>query len=131
MDFSNISLFKLAGARFDYLSERQRLVAQNVANANTPGYQTKDLKSFDTLFDSLKPVTLQRTSAAHMDVSGTTSPVPLDRKPVSWETTPDGNAVALEQEMMKGSDVRDSYTLASSVFQRNVQLLRAAWRTNG
>jgi flagellar basal-body rod protein FlgB len=130
MDFSNISLFKLTGARFDYLAERQRLIAQNVVNANTPAYKVKDLKSFDTLFDGMKPVRLERTASAHLNGSGQTSSVGLDRRPIAWEISPDGNAVSLEQEMMKGSDTRDSFALASGVFQRNAQLLRAAWRAN-
>lgn len=133
MDFSNISVFRLAGARLDYLAERQKLIAGNVVNANTPDYRTKDLKPFDELMRGQaagpQGVAPARTSALHLAgfTTGGAS-VQEARKPDQWETTPDGNSVSLEQEMNKGSETRDAFALTAGVFQRNLQMLRAAWR---
>lgn len=47
MSTQNIALFKAMAAKMDYLDHRQRVVAQNVANADTPGYQARDLTEVD------------------------------------------------------------------------------------
>lgn len=127
MDLNAIGVLRLAGQRLDYLAERHKLVAENVVHANTPGYRAKDLKPFDALLKEPPPVAPVQTSAVHL--AGTRSPQPFrtDRTPDGWETTPDGNAVALDQEMMKGSETRDAFALTAGLFQKNVQLLRAAW----
>lgn len=131
MDFSNISVFRLAGARLDYLAERQKLIAANVVNANTPDYQAKDLKPFEELMHGPKSVTPARTSSMHLVGFNAAGAVQEARKPERWETTPDGNSVSLEQEMNKGSETRDAFALTAGVFQRNLQMLRAAWHTGG
>ncbi|AWK88235.1 flagellar basal body rod protein FlgB [Azospirillum thermophilum] len=128
MDFSNISVFRLAGARLDYLAERQRLIAENVVNANTPDYQAKDLKPFESLMNGQRPVTPSRTSSMHLAGLRPAGSAQEARRPDQWEVTPDGNSVSLEQEMNKGSETRDAFSLTAGVFQRNVQMLRAAWR---
>lgn len=132
MDFSNISVFRLAGARLDYLAERQTLIAGNVVNANTPDYRARDLKPFDELMRGPgagpQSVVPARTSAMHLAGFTTGGSVQEARRPDRWETTPDGNAVSLEQEMNKGSETRDAFALTAGVFQRNLQMLRAAWR---
>lgn len=128
MDFSNISVFRMAGARLDYLAERQRLIAENVVNANTPDYQAKDLKPFESLMSGQRPVAPSRTSSLHLAGLRPASSFQEARRPDQWEVTPDGNSVSLEQEMNKGSETRDAFSLTAGVFQRNVQMLRAAWR---
>jgi len=132
MDFSDVSVFKVAGARLDYLSQRQRLIAQNVVNANTPGYSARDLKPFDTVMGVVKPVVAARTSPTHLVGFHAGRAAGEARKPDTWEVSPDGNGVSLEQEMTKGADTREAFALTTGIFQRNVQLLRAAWRgSNG
>jgi len=131
MDFSNIALFRLSGARLDYLAQRHRVIAENVVHANTPDYQAKDLKPFESLLGGIKPVAAARTSAMHLTGGRPAGTVAEARRPDQWEVTPDGNSVSLEQEMTKGSETRDAFALTAGLFQRNVQMLRAAWRTGG
>ena len=131
MDFSNIAVFKLAGARLDYLAERQKLIAQNVVNADTPSYQAKDLKPFESMLDKLRPVTPVRTSAMHLAGLRTVATASQARQTEQWEVTPAGNSVSLEHEMAKGSETRDAFALTTGLFQRNLQMLRAAWRMGG
>ncbi|PWC42587.1 flagellar biosynthesis protein FlgG [Azospirillum sp. TSO22-1] len=128
MDFNNIGVFRLAGARLEHLAQRQRLIAENVVNANTPDYRAKDVKPFEALLGGMKPVAAARTSSAHLASTRPADIVRETRRPELWEVTPDGNAVALEQEMTKGSETRDAFALTAGLFQRNVQMLRAAWK---
>lgn len=129
MDLSNIGLFRLAGSRLEYLAERHRLIAGNVVNANTPAYRAKDLKPFETMLTEVHPVAPERTAAMHLTGTRPVTPARLDRSAHGWETAPDGNTVSLDQEMMKAGETRDAFNLAVGLMQKNVQLLRAAWRT--
>ena len=128
MDFSKIGLFQLAGTRLDYLAQRQKLIAENVVNANTPGYAARDLKPFEAVLNDVKPVETARTAAFHLTGGKPTTAFREAGKAGLWETTPSGNAVSLEHEMSKGSDNRDAFALTTGLFQRNVQMLRMAWR---
>ena len=47
MDLSSNSLIGLINKRMDYLTQRQRVLAQNVSNANTPNYRAQDMKESD------------------------------------------------------------------------------------
>jgi flagellar basal-body rod protein FlgB len=131
MDFSNIKLFQLAGSKLDYLAERHRLIAQNVVNANTPEYKSQDLKPFESMLGGMRAVVPERTAPMHLAGLKPAGMAREVNRPDAWEVTPDGNTVSLEQEMQKGAETRDSFGLTASLFQRNVQLLRAAWRANG
>ncbi|MBP2232386.1 flagellar biosynthesis protein FlgG [Azospirillum agricola] len=128
MDFSKIGLFQLAGTRLDYLAQRQKLIAENVVNANTPDYTARDLKSFDAVLNGVRPVETARTAALHLTGGKPVTAFREAGKQDLWESTPSGNAVSLEQEMSKGSETRDAFALTTSLFQRNVQMLRMAWR---
>lgn len=128
MDLSKIGFFELAGKRMDYLSQRQKLIAENVVNANTPEYQAHDLKPFDKVMDGLRPVSVERTSPMHLASTRPAAPYPETGKDGLWESTPSGNAVSLEQEMMKGGETRDAFSLTTSLMERNLQMLRMAWR---
>src|SRR4051812_3541360 len=80
MDISQIPLFAMLRGRLGYLAERQRVIAENVANSDTPGFLPKDLKpfSFDAQVQNLRqpeggptavdgPVT---TQPGHMSLAG-------------------------------------------------------------
>ncbi|WP_207477329.1 flagellar biosynthesis protein FlgG [Arenibaculum pallidiluteum] len=131
MDIGGISLLKVAGQRLEYLAQRHQVIAENVVNANTPGYLAKDLKPFDGIMNSLRPVTTAQTDARHFTVSAAGSTAQEARRAESWEVAPDGNSVSLEQEMMKASETREAYTLVSSLYQKSMGMLRVAWSARG
>lgn len=131
MDIAAIGLFQAAGSRLDYLAERHRLVAQNVVNANTPGYRSRDLAPFEAVMGGLKPVVPARTDAMHLAGSRSGGQVAEQRRAETWEVNPDGNGVSLEQEMIKASETRETYNLVTGIFQKNVAMLRAAWSSRG
>lgn len=135
MDISAIGLFQAAAARLDYLAERHRLVAQNVVNANTPGYLSRDLAPFEAVMGGLRPVVPARTDALHLAGTRSAGAAAEQRRAGTWagtwEVSPDGNGVSLEQEMIKASETRETYNLVTGIFQKNVAMLRAAWSTRG
>ncbi|WP_309607236.1 flagellar basal body rod protein FlgB [Phenylobacterium sp.] len=126
--------------RLGYLSERQRVIAGNVANADTAGYQPRDLKPFN-FQDQLRAasgagggVTLAVTQAGHMQAPGAARGVAAGVKTVKTkdsETRLDGNSVVLEEEMMKMTDARMNYDAAISFYQKSLGLIRMATRRPG
>ena len=118
-------------SRMTYLADRQQVIAQNVANSDTPGFTPKDLKPF-TLPDQgggALALTPTMTSPMHMAPPATAA---SGSKPVSTpdsETTLNGNSVVLEEEMMKMSQARMDYDAAVTFYQQATTLLTTAARS--
>ena len=107
--------------------QRQRLLAENVSNADTPNYQPRDLvrPSAEALAKGVAPgITMARTNAAHISLSNEAS-FALDRK-AGWETRPTGNAVNLDDEMLKVASNQMDYQAATSLYTRSLGLLKTA-----
>jgi flagellar basal-body rod protein FlgB len=141
MNLNDIPLFQMLKGRLGYLDQRQQTIAENVANASTPGYVARDLKafSFDAQVQSQQlamsqPTAPAKTSPMHLD--GTRAP---PRRSQTWrtvsspdsETTLDGNQVVLEEQMMKMTDARMNYEAAIGFYQKSLSLLRMAARPPG
>ncbi len=133
---NDIPLFGLLKGRLGYLNQRQQLISQNVANADTPGYAAKDLKpfSFEGALKAAKGpggVAPARTDAAHLP--GTTRPPSVWRSQGSpdSETTLDGNSVVLEEQMLKMGEARAGYDAAVGFYQKSLGMIRMAARRPG
>lgn len=134
MDMENLGVLKLMTRKMGYLAERQQVIAQNVANLNTPDYKPNDLKPFtfrNALSDSrrLRP---EITNGAHIDgtlAAGTKGQKARDRRP--YETTPDGNAVVLEQQMLKSAETTADYQTMLNLYKKQVNMIRSAIRSGG
>jgi flagellar basal-body rod protein FlgB len=135
MDLNGTPFFALLRTRLDTLSQRQRLIAENVANASTPGYQPRDLDTsgFDRMLadaaNAGSQLSMRRTNARHMGPSGSTD-IKVIERPDS-ETTMDGNAVVLEEQMMRAADNRINYETGVALYQKGLQLLRLAAKPPG
>lgn len=111
---SGIYLFGLAARQADHLAQRQAIVAENVANSDTPGFKARDIASFS---DVLETTGLQMagTDRMHMAASaGDVAGVESGRAKV-WDVTHSGNTVSLEQEMLKAGEVSRDYALNTSI----------------
>ncbi len=112
------------------------MISQNVANSDTPGYTPSDLKPFTLPSQGgagagLPPVTPTLTSPMHM--AGTPASR-LKSKPVlspDSETTLDGNAVVLEEEMMRMGQARMDYDTAVSFYQQSMAMIQQAAKRPG
>jgi flagellar basal-body rod protein FlgB len=123
---SQIYLLQLASQQAKWLTARQALIADNIANANTPGYHAKDIQPFSEILDQAQ-IAMTATNPAHIvpaseELAATTTPSESD----TWETTVSGNSVSLEQEMMKEGDINRSYTLNTNIKRVFHQMLLSA-----
>jgi flagellar basal-body rod protein FlgB len=128
MDFGSIPLFRAMANRMSWLGEREKVLAQNVANADTPGYVPEDLKqqSFrDLLGGSARP-TLATTNARHFARAPHSTGEFTVTKAKGAEATPSGNRVSLEQEMMKVGDTATQHHLITSLYRRQLGLIKTA-----
>ncbi len=121
------SLFDLISARSAWLGQRQAVLGQNVANADTPGYLPRDLETF----------TIDRTRAAtrlapSRTVAGHMAPVPVavgpyrDRVDAEVEVKPSGNGVDLPDQLRKMNSTELDHQLATGLYRRYVGMLRTA-----
>lgn len=128
MSITNIPILSMLRTRMQWHQERQRLLAENVANADTPGFRPSDLAP--PKFDEAAPsssVTLVRTDAAHLagDGSGGTSQFQSDTEK-GLTIQPGGNGVSLEDEMMKVAANQMDYQAAAAIYSRSIGLIKMA-----
>lgn len=130
MDFSKITVLAAMKKRLAWLGQRQEVLAQNIANADTPGQKAKDLDPPD--FKRLvgrenRQITVQRTNKLHL--TGGFKP-PRDyteketRKP--YETAPAGNAIILEEQMMKLGKSSADHKLMTELYKKHLGMFRIA-----
>ena len=119
-----LSVFDQLKTRMQWLQTRQKLLAENVANADTPGFQPKDLKPFE-LPGATGGVALEATAPGHIGISASASN-PGSRGAQRFETRPSGNAVSIEDEMMRIADTQMDYQTVASLYSKSLGLLKIA-----
>jgi len=128
-DMITNDVFSLAASQASWLLARQGVVAQNVANANTPGYRAADLKPFEASLQTAS-LALATTSPGHIGADASQAePIPVaeDTPAGSSETFYSGNDVSLEQEMIKAGEVSRAYALNSAIVKAfNGMILQSA-----
>jgi flagellar basal-body rod protein FlgB len=142
MDLNQISLFKMANRQMDYLNERQKVLAQNIANANTPDYMPKDLQepSFSQILKNNQKSKLAVTNSAH--ISGAvpklammqTDQVNIGKpqessafkiiKTKPYEVSPDNNGVILEEQMAKVGETKSAYDKVTQIYKSYMSLIK-------
>jgi flagellar basal-body rod protein FlgB len=130
MPISGLPILDMLRTKMQWHQERQRLLAENVANADTPKFRPLDLTppNFDRKAPVAQMVALQRTSAAH--IAGTAgsggSSLFQVARPGGSETRPGGNAVSLEDEMLKVAQNQMDHQAAASLYAKSLGLVKSA-----
>ncbi|MGV3577668.1 flagellar basal body rod protein FlgB [Brevundimonas sp.] len=136
MGVADIPLLGQIKGRMTWLDERQRLIAQNVANSDTPGYVGRDLRAPTDFAAALHggPLRMAQTSAAHMRIGGPNG-APVARftseKSPDSETTLDGNAVVVEEQMLKMAESRMAYDAAIGLYTKSMAMITLAAKVPG
>ena len=131
MDIGHIPLFAAFSKRMAWLTQRQTVLAENVANANTPGYMAKDLKELD--FKSLVgaaygasngKLRLAADQPGHIAPAATSNVAAVVQRPDDQSLS--GNGVALESQMMKVSSNASEYALVTTLYKQNISMIKTA-----
>jgi len=135
MTTENLALFKAIGAKMDYLNQRQRVIAQNVSNADTPHYRPQDIKEADfgkvlknitQSKDGVPNVSLDTTNGAHLPTPGEINQNDPRKQKHTYEVAPVGNAVVMEEQLiMAGQTVMD-YNMMTNLLQKQTGLIKTA-----
>ncbi len=119
----------------DWLGQRQNVLAQNIANADTPDYRPQDMKhgAFEGLLArKLAPVAPRVTDSKHMVGRGPAE-LPGEQKDQRrpFETAPSGNAVVLEEQLVKVAETQMDYQTMTNLYRKHMQMIRIALGRNG
>ncbi|MGO4851657.1 FlgB family protein [Phaeovulum sp. W22_SRMD_FR3] len=124
--FEKLEILQMAQAMASHAGLRQNAVSQNIANADTPGYKARDVASFADTYQSTDGSTALRTTrSGHIGGSNVyNASVTVDSSPGT--TSPNGNSVSLEDQMVKGVEVRREHDLALAVYKTSMTILRTS-----
>ena len=133
MNFNDISLFTLMRGKLGYLSARQSVIAQNIANADTPDYRARDIAEPDFKKMAMQAgnspaqkLPMHVTNAKHMTVSGSMSAFEATERKNTYELNPDGNNVSTEEEMMKAAETQAEYTKVLNLYRKTTDMFKTA-----
>lgn len=121
MDPSDIPLFALADRRLAWIDARQSILAKNIANTDTAGFRSQDLKPFAATLTATAGVDLALTNPAH--IGGTSGGV-LAPVAQPGERSPDGNSVAMDRELVKIADTDAAHELVTNVTKKYLNMFR-------
>jgi len=121
---SEVYIERLAAQNAQYSTQRQALVASNVANSSTPGYRAKDLPPFPTLLAGA-PIAMATTNPLHMAPAADELGAARIVESALSDETLSGNTVSLEREMTTLGDVNRAYTLNANIKRAFHQMLLA------
>ncbi|MEQ1790629.1 MAG: flagellar basal body rod protein FlgB, partial [Rickettsiales bacterium] len=126
----SIPLFTTMKAKLDYLSERQAILAQNIANADTPNYQAKDVQppNFSkSLAHSTHQLQLVSTNKNHLSGrSINSSSSRIINRDSTYERNPTGNNVVIEEEMSKVAANQGEYQKVLNLYRKSIDMFKTA-----
>lgn len=131
MELPDLPLMSMLKTRMSWLHQRQDILSQNVANADTPGFVARDLKQLDfndTMRSEMvnKAASLAVTNPRHIEIKSTSSTKFDDFESRDVESNPNGNAVSLEAEMIKVSDTQAQFQAAANIYAKAMKMMKTA-----
>jgi len=144
MTTQNLTLLNAMVQKMDWVEERQKIIAQNIANADTPAYRPQDLTplNFKTMLaDVGKKTTLNSTvsgpalaglattNSAHLSLGGASATADGAQKheqKKTYEVAPAGNAVVLEEQVLKMNENYTEHRFITNLYQKNIDMLKLA-----
>ena len=132
MAISDIPILSMLRTRLQFAQERQRVLAENVANSDTPNYRARDLvaPTFEAPGEismaTVSSVSLTRTESGHIAGLGASGSKFGTESKGNYDIRPTGNAVNLEDEMMKVAANQMDYQAATALYTRSLNLLKVA-----
>ncbi|HLZ05678.1 MAG TPA: flagellar basal body rod protein FlgB [Bradyrhizobium sp.] len=131
MSISDLPALSALRTKMAWHQERQRVLSENVSNSDTPNFKPRDLvaptfNAAGARTGSMGDLAMMRTSTGHMAPPGGGGQTFDVNGRVGFETRPAGNAVSLEEEMMKVSANQMDYAAITTLYSKSLQLLKTA-----
>lgn len=132
MNPTKLALFDLADRRLAHIGRRQEVLAQNIANADTPGWKSRDLKPFADMLAHATSAPPWQTQPGHLVPRGGAAQANAQGgqaqrgQAQGGERAPDGNAVVLDSELGKIADSETSHSLVTGLYAKYLGMFRTA-----
>ena len=127
--FASLEIFEMAHAMAVHAGHRQALVAENVANADTPGFRARDLPTFSDMYNtSNKPAGLKSSREGHLfggEDTFSARPIEADAAAAS-----NGNTVTIEDQMLQAVDVKRQHDRALAIYRSALTVLQTSISRN-
>lgn len=123
--FTKPEVMAIASSLSAHAEARQALIAENVANADTPGYRTQDIGDFATSYRDAPGPEMRQSRPGHIG-NDERSGGGFERTASLAQMSPNGNSVSLEAEMVKSAEVEREHNLALAVYGKSLDILRAS-----
>lgn len=123
--YQNLELFQTAGAMARHAGSRQAVVAQNIANADTPGFRGMEMASFREVYAQNAVGGMTATRAGHLH-GGTPALDRIEATESASEPAPNGNSVSIEDEILRSVDVAREHARALAIYRHGMTVLRTA-----
>lgn len=122
----NLDILKAARSLAAHSAERQSVLSENIAHADTPGYKARDLGDFATSYEAMGPdgFAMRATRAGHLRDKPRQHDAEILTQTAFGAESPNGNTVSLEDQMMRSAEVRQSHDLALGVYRKSLDILR-------
>jgi flagellar basal-body rod protein FlgB len=130
MTAGDMPLFERMKARLGWLDRRQAVLADTIANADTPGFRPRDLAPF-RFADVLAGPPLAVTDARHLVGGPRGRAAGAGPSRTTYEVAPAGNAVILEEQMMKVNETTIAHNLTTQLYRKYLGLMRTATAAKG
>jgi flagellar basal-body rod protein FlgB len=135
MELGQLSIFKMMNKKMDWLAQRQKVLSENIANADTPRFRPGDLKPLD--FNKAFKTALKAEHSALQPQATTANHLPGTKPIERWKTQPEGNkdlfelapnknGVILEEQAMKMAETSMQYNMLASVYTKQVGMIKTA-----
>jgi len=123
--FTNLNVFRMAHGLATHSGARQAVIAQNMANADTPGYMARDLRPFADLYQPARQQAgLKSTRTRHLfgDMRDQLTAPQAQASQVRLTS----NSVSIEEQMLKAVEVERHHGRAIAIYKSSLAILRGA-----
>ena len=124
-----LAIMDLAARQADWLAARQKVVSENIANSDTPGYRATDVRPFADVLGGAS-LALATTSPAHLAVDSAATNAIRETPVESWDVTHSGNSVSVDQQFLKANEVRSAYSLNVAIVRAFNRMLLTSAKTS-
>lgn len=127
--FAALDVFKTAQAMARHAGQRQALVAENMANSDTPGFRPRDLSPFGEMVrPGTAEVTARATRPTHLFGAGPAGSLrPVEQRGPAGA---DGNGVTIEAEMLRAVEIKRQHDRAIAIYKSGLTVLRTSLGRN-
>lgn len=126
----NLTLLRLASGLAAHSTARQKVLAENIAHADTPGYQARDIADFGETLEAGAAFSARTTRPGHIPFGADPRGYDARAQTALGAESPNGNSVSLEDQMMRSAEVRHNHDMAIGVYRKSLEILRTSLGRN-